>query len=300
MEKHLVIWNPQAGGGRFRDKARKLINQLQESGVEIEIRETKRAGDGSLFAKDAYSKGQRNFIAVGGDGTVFEILNGLFPLAKDKKNNRPYLGLIPLGTGNSFLRDFTDQGSDYSIKAIIQDKHRPCDVIQLTHKNGVVFFINILSIGFSADVGLIRNRYFRHFGEAGYVMATLTKVANLRSKMFSMRIDDGAKKQKPLLFICINNSRYTGGKMMMSPKADTSDGYADLLEAHPISRLELLKLLPKVYDGSHIQHPSVTTERVQSVEFDFENETNVLLDGEILHLLPKRLDVLPQALEVRV
>src|SRR5246127_4821801 len=107
-EAFLAIINPAAGGGRCRDQVGAALERLRKSSLAIETVETNAAGDATRLARQAYARGYRKFIAVGGDGTSYEIVNGLFPVAEGVEP--PVLGFLPLGTGNSFLRDFTQRG----------------------------------------------------------------------------------------------------------------------------------------------------------------------------------------------
>ena len=115
------------------------------------------------IAKVAWLEGRRRFIAVGGDGTGFEIVNGLFPAAQGA-SDRPRLGFLPMGTGNSFLRDFTgavsgpQAGAEHSIAALLGDRAPPCGVARVHHRNGVMHWVNILSIGFVALGNGLRHR----------------------------------------------------------------------------------------------------------------------------------------------
>jgi diacylglycerol kinase (ATP) len=105
---YLAIVNPAAGGGRSRKLLAPALERLRSQGVAIETAETNGPGDATRIARERYASGQRKFIAVGGDGTSYEIVNGLFPQAI--AGERTTLGFLPLGTGNSFLRDFTERG----------------------------------------------------------------------------------------------------------------------------------------------------------------------------------------------
>ena len=120
----LAIVNPTAGGGRCGRGVDRLLARLAPS-VDVEKTETRGPGHATELAREAYRVGTRSFLAVGGDGTAFEVVNGLMP-AED----RVALGFLPLGTGNSFLRDFTGDGVDYSIQAIVEGRRRACDVIR--------------------------------------------------------------------------------------------------------------------------------------------------------------------------
>src|SRR6185295_3733170 len=142
-----------------------------------DVEQTSAAGEATGIARAAYARGVRNFLAVGGDGTAYEIVNGLFPAAV--AGGRPSLGFLPLGTGNSFLRDFTDRGAEHAAEAIVARRRQGCDVLRLKHANGELYFVNLLSMGFTADVTAAANRRFKAFGELGYVLGVLQCLARL-------------------------------------------------------------------------------------------------------------------------
>jgi diacylglycerol kinase (ATP) len=297
---HLAIVNPAAGGGRCGRLFRGGLERLRERGIEVDVVETTGPGQAIDVAQSAYAEGRRHFIAVGGDGTGYEIVNGLFPAAAQvAPGDRPVLGFLPMGTGNSFLRDFTESGAEHSIEAIIAGRTRPCDVIRLEHADGVLHYINLLSIGFVADVNGLRARRFSGWGELGYITAVVIKVAGLRSRAFPMSVD-GAADHDPLVFASFNNSRFTGGKMMMAPDALTDDGRIALVRVAPLGRLDLLRTFPKIFKGTHVQHPAVRTAKVERVDFDVDDEIDVMVDGEALRVVPRSLRVLAGALEVQV
>ena len=108
-----AVLNPAAGGGRWRKLVGPALDRLRAGGIEIKVVETNAPGQATLLAKDAYDQGYRKFIAIGGDGTSYEIVNGIFP----SRGERPTLAFLPLGTGNSFLRDFSDRGVEFAIDA---------------------------------------------------------------------------------------------------------------------------------------------------------------------------------------
>ena len=298
-ETSIAIVNPTAGGGQCGRRAEVELQRLRDGGLQVESRRTSSPGDATILAREAYAEGIRNFIAVGGDGTAFEVLNGVFPDALEA-NSQVSLGLLPLGTGNSFLRDFTDEGTDYAVRSMIEGQHRACDVIQLTHRDGVLYFMNLMSMGFVADVCALANRRFKGLGDFGYVLGVFSQVAQLSASRFPMQTDTGLRTEDPLTFVSINNSRFTGGKMMMAPQADTSDGHADLICVGEMGRFNLLRTFPKIFKGTHVNHPAVSQSRVRTMDFHLPTEVDVMIDGEVLRLLPRRLEVLPDVLQVRV
>lgn len=294
----LAVVNPAAGGGVCGKRAPAVVDRLRQSGLSVEVRETSRAGEATGLVRDAIAAGRRHFIAVGGDGTSYEVVNGIFA-APPEGGDRPSLGMLPLGTGNSFLRDFTDQGADYAIEALIAGKTRPCDVIRCTHTRGALHFINIFSIGFVADVGATRNRRFSALGEFGYTLATVLKVATLRPYVFPMQIDGQAEDREPLTFLSFNNSRYTGGKMMMAPDANTRDGLLDIIRVGRLGRIDLLRTFPKIFAGTHVQNPAVRCFQAPGLDLRLDGDVDVMVDGEMVSINPRRLEVVPGALDIR-
>ena len=169
---------------------RETLAQLRKSGLAVDVIATTSSGHASELAAEAYAQGYRRFIAVGGDGTAHEILNGLFGRAKPQ--DRISLGFLPLGTGNSFLRDFAEDGADAAFRALLAGRTRPVDLIRLTHSDGEIYSLNILSLGFTADVGSLTNRYFKPLGPLGYLLGVFVRVAQLRRRAFTLRCENGA------------------------------------------------------------------------------------------------------------
>src|SRR5579859_7401844 len=174
QERFLAIVNPAAGGGKSAKLAGETLAQLRNGGVAVDVMATTGRGNAVDLAAEAYEQGYRRFIAVGGDGTAHEILNGVYERARGKE--RIALGFLPLGTGNSFLRDFTKDGAQTSLQALIEGRTRPVDLLRLTHTRGQVYSFNLLSLGFTADVGALTNRYFKPFGYLGYLLGVFVRV----------------------------------------------------------------------------------------------------------------------------
>jgi YegS/Rv2252/BmrU family lipid kinase len=273
------------------------LERLRAGGVTVEVAETQGAGDATRIAREAYERGYRRFIAVGGDGTSYEIVNGLFPQATP--DDRPTLGFLPLGTGNSFLRDFSDRGVEHAIASLIAKRTQSCDVLRLRHRDGVIHYINLLSVGFPADVATLRARRFSGQGELGYVISIFLGMARLRRRPFPVRVGSEVEfDRRRCLFLTFNNSKFTGGTMMIAPKAQTNSGLIEYVRWGAIGRLGLLRNLPTLYDGTHIHHPLADRKAVHRVEFDLDAPVDVMVDGEVLTLHCEELDVLPGALTV--
>ena len=299
-ETFFAIVNPAAGGGRSAKLAGPAIARLRESGLHVDVIASTGPGQAAELAREAYDQRYRRFIAVGGDGTVHEILNGIFTHAG--ATARISLGFLPLGTGNSFLRDFAaHNGAEAALQALLENRKRPIDLLRLTHSKGEIYAFNLLSVGFTADVATLTNRYFKPLGPLGYLIGVLVRVAQLRRRAFTLRCDgDQNWDERRCLFLTFNNSKYTGGTMLIAPQSDPSDGLIEFVRWGPIGRLGLLRMLPKLYDGTHIQHPLAERRAVRRIEFNVLAPVDVMIDGEIAALEIRSLDIIPSALDVHI
>jgi YegS/Rv2252/BmrU family lipid kinase len=296
---YLAIVNPAAGGGRSRALLGPALERLRSAGLQIDVGETSSSGHAAELTRAAWADGYRKFISVGGDGTSYEIVNGLFPLGEDSE--APTLAFLPLGTGNSFLRDFSDRGVEHSIESLIAGRSRKCDVLRLCHADGVLHYINILSIGFSADVATLRARRFSNWGEVGYQTAIFLCLARFRRRPFPLSVDGQQEvDRRPCLFLTFNNSKFTGGTMMIAPTAEVDDGLIEFVRWGPIGRVGLIRNLPTLYDGTHIHHPLAEVRKVRRVDFHLDSPVDVMIDGEVFTLHCQSLDVLPGALNIVV
>jgi diacylglycerol kinase (ATP) len=299
MERFIAIVNPAAGGGRAAGLAGPKLAELRRQGLAIDVIASSSQGHATQLAREAYAQGYRRFLAVGGDGTAHEIVNGIFSGGAPQR--RVALGFLPFGTGNSFLRDFTKDGVAGSVQALLARRTRAIDVLRLTHASGQTYSFNLVSVGFTADVGAITNRLFKPFGHLGYLLGVLVRLAQLHRRAFPLRSDDESKwDERRCLFLTFNNSQFTGGTMQIAPDANPSDGLIEFVRWGPISRLTALRLLPRLYDGTHTQHPLCERKPVRRVEFDLPEAVDVMVDGEILTLKPLSLDNLPGALDVYI
>jgi diacylglycerol kinase (ATP) len=303
----LVIVNPAAGGGRCRKLVGPALERLKAGGIALETVETQAEGDATRIVREKYAQGYRKFVAVGGDGTSYEVVNGLFPEAlgsstsSGTRSDLPTLGFLPLGTGNSFLRDFGDQGVEYAMQALLARRSRACDVLRLRHAEGVLYFINLLSVGFAADVNILRTRRFKGSGQLGYWISIFLGLAQLKRRPFPVRVEgDTEFDQRPCLFLSFNNSKFTGGTMMIAPAAETDDGKIDFVRWGPIGRAGLVRNLGGLYDGTHVRHPLAEVKKTSRIEFDLAEPIDIMIDGEALTVKCVEIDVLPGALNVVV
>jgi YegS/Rv2252/BmrU family lipid kinase len=310
-ETFLAIINPAAGGGRCGERVASVLARLRKTGMAIETAATRAPGEATQIARAAYGRGFRKFVAVGGDGTSYEIVNGLFPESgfeesSERENRIATLGFLPLGTGNSFLRDFEDiasgeSGLEHALQALEARRSRSCDVLRLAHKDGAIYYTNLLTLGFAADVAALRHRRFQRLGQFGYLLSIFLGLARLERRSFPVRFDNQQEfDTRRCLFLAFSNSKFTGGTMMIAPDAATDDGLIEYVRWGPIGRLGLIRNLATLYDGTHTRHSLAERHAVRRVEFQLDAPVDVMVDGEVLTLQCKAIDVLPAALRVVV
>ena len=315
-ETFLAIINPAAGGGRCGERVGAALDRLRAAGIALETAETNAVGHATQIAREAYGRGYRKFLAAGGDGTSYEIVNGLFPDSlvagstgaslSTREDAVATLGFLPLGTGNSFLRDFEDgasgkRGLEHAIQALEARRSRPCDVMRLTHKDGAIYYTNLLSVGFTADVAALRHRRFQGLGQFGYLLSIFLCLARFDRRPFPLRLEGQREfDSRRCLFLTFNNSKFTGGTMMIAPDAVTDDGLIEYVRWGLIGRLGLVRNLATLYDGTHTRHPLAERQAVRRVEFQLDGPVDVMVDGEVLTLECRTIEVLPSALRVVV
>ncbi len=298
MEPLFAIINGAAGGGRARPRADLALGALRDAGVDVVARFTEGPGHATELAAEAAADGARRFLAAGGDGTSYEVLNGLMPLA-EREGARFTLALLPLGTGNSFLRDFGITDEHGAIAAILRGRSHTVDVVRAEHEAGVLYYMNLLSLGFSAEAGDLTNRRFKALGAAGYVFAVVASVARLGHPVIPIRIDgDTTADRRPCTLLSFSNSRYTGGTMMMAPRADVTDGKLDLIRVGALSRVGLLRAFPRIFRGTHVDMPEVEQSRASRIDFEDRVPRAAMIDGEVETFAFRSLETLPGAIEV--
>lgn len=289
-----AIVNRTAGGGRAHHQARGALSRLKQRGVVLEVVFTEGPKHAYELARRAAAEGWRRFLSVGGDGTASEVVNGLVAarLAEECE-----LAMLPLGTGNSFLRDFGIADVETASKAIARGSSRPIDLIRLTHDEGEIHFINTMGTGFVARAGELTNARFKSLGAAGYIAAVLICIARLRYERNKLRYG-GTFDDAETVLTSFSNSQYTGGTMRMAPDADVADGLLDVIRAGRFRRFELTAAFARIFKGKHTELEKVWTRQVDRVEFVEPARQPVLIDGDLFHLTPLSIDVLPGALRL--
>jgi YegS/Rv2252/BmrU family lipid kinase len=291
--KILLLVNPAAGRKQGKATAAQALKLFQDKGISAEARYSEFSGHLFQLAESAVTEPWDAIVAVGGDGTLFEIINGM--LAGDPGLPIP-LGIIPVGTGNSFSRDLNIGGLDTAVAKIVRAKVRKVDLGQYESSEGTRVFINILGFGFVADVANEAHKHKR-WGALSYVIGVLVITARLESYSLEMEID-GQKFTRDNCFVEISNSTKTGGDMLMAPQALIDDGFLDVIILNKISRIGLLKAFPKIFKGTHVNLPEVEVFKAKNISMKTNSPKILTPDGEIRGTTPLRVTVLPQKLQV--
>lgn len=231
-------------------------------------------------------------ISVGGDGTLFEIVNGLMNNAGKKI---PPVGIIPIGTGNSFAKDLKIFTLEDGIRAVKRNISRPVDIISFTTENSLYYFVNNLGFGFVADVSL-SSESLKRLGYTAYAIGVLKEMTRLRSHKLTLEID-GKKYHHKANFCYFCNSVWVAGNMKISPNSRLDDGEMEIMVLNSVTRRELLKTFPKVFNGTHLSNPNVIVYKGKHVKASTVPEKFCNPDGEIFGVTPLEVSVLPSALQ---
>ena len=278
----LIVVNPSAGGGR----ALRLVEWIRERLAprpDADLRVTTRRGEAQELAAAAMAEGRTRVVAVGGDGTVQEVLNGLAVAPGTGE-----LGVVPVGTGNDLARSLglpTDPAQAWTIA--IGETTRPLDAARATNGAGDErWFASAGGIGFDAQVATaMAVRRGWQAGRAGYLLTTLSELRRFENCRVRITVD-GEVIERSVLFVAIANGEYYGGGMRIAPGARFDDGRLDVCVVGDISRLTALRQLRNLYRGTHVAHPAVSLHSGASVSIEGEDTTRVHLDGEPFGNLP--------------
>lgn len=293
--KLLIIFNPRAAYGRSVKKLPAIKSKFESLGIKVTIIPTTHGGHGTELVAGTDLSAYDGLLAAGGDGTVFEVLNGLY---LHPKPERIPLGLLPMGTGNAFVRELALQADALTdaIELIHRGHTREVDVGQVKSADKDFYFLNIVSMGFAVDAGLIAQK-MKFLGTAAYTLATLWKVLKLRTYPLELVID-GESITSNNVFVTFSNSRYTGTHFLMAPEAEIDDGKLDVTILEGLPRTRLLKLFPSIYDGRHVEYREVTT--YKAAHIIIRSPQGMLLgpDGEFCGSSPAEITCLHRDLTI--
>ncbi|HEX2193925.1 MAG TPA: diacylglycerol kinase family protein [Candidatus Limnocylindria bacterium] len=298
----LVIVNPAAGMGKAHRLVPRIAAWLREHRPEARVLETREAGHAEQLAAAAAELGHDRVVAVGGDGTVQEVLNGL--MAGIGGDRRPALGVVPGGSGNDLSRSLgLPRDPIAALPVALGAELRPLDVGRGSRNGGVRHFATAGGAGFDAQVAhTMSGRPHRwQRGAAGYLVATLNQLRAFRNRDLRVRMETDAgprEMEGRFLFVCFANGAYYGGGMQIAPDAELDDGWLDVCLVGDISRLGALRELPGIYRAAHVNHPLVDIVRAREARIEGDPTARVHLDGEPFGHVPVEVGLAPSAVRV--
>jgi YegS/Rv2252/BmrU family lipid kinase len=308
MEKAswMVIVNPKAGLGYGLRDWPAISNQLNRSGVEFTCVFTEKKYHAVELTVKAINDGYRKIMAIGGDGTVNEIVNGIF-IQKKVPTTDIYLAVIPVGTGNDWVRMYgIPRYYSEAVKAIIECCTVRQDVALITYNETMIthkrYMANVAGIGFDA----IANRYFNKMKDEGrkgrglYIIGVIKALFKYKSKRFRIKIDGELFFDDYMFNGTIGIGPYNGGGMNPMPAAIFDDGLIDITIVKKINKFWMLKSFRKLYNGKIYTHPKVVASQGKRIEIESFPPSPIEIDGEALGFSPFVFEVVPCSITVVV
>jgi diacylglycerol kinase (ATP) len=291
--KLAFLVNPISDRGRGRAHGQGAAARLRSRGAEIDLVETQSFSQTVEKAALLTTSDCDVVVAVGGDGTANAVANGLMNTAEGM---RPAMGLIPCGRGNDFAAKLGLKDLDRAHEALHLGRRRRVDV----GKTEAGFFLGVAGAGFDSKVARRAQRQVPFLtGSMVYVFALLLTLAELDAIPAKISYDEGFYEGSILFVVAGNTDRYGGG-MRITPRASLDDGLLDMCIIKPVSRFTLLRVLPRVFRGGHLDHPAVLYAQTRSVTIESTKPAELFADGEFIQALPAKIETLPSALEVIV
>ncbi|MBI2150089.1 MAG: diacylglycerol kinase family lipid kinase [Acidobacteria bacterium] len=299
----VAIFNPKSGSGKAAQTWAKVSAHLRG---QVEALETKAPGHAIELAANAIKGGATTIIAVGGDGTINEVVNGFFE-NEHLISGDAALGIIPYGTGSDFSRILNLPADPKKMAAVIENgERRMIDLLQVcyTRMDGAPalrYSINITSFGMGGRVAARVSQSPKRFGaKIAYMLATLQTALSFPGNNVTLRLGHSKTIAARITNVAVGNGQYHGAGMWMCPGASIEDGLLDVTVIQHLSPFELVKSLPLFYNGGIYGHRKVESYRVKHVKAESEEPAFIEVDGEPLGRLPVEISILPRTLRILV
>jgi diacylglycerol kinase (ATP) len=299
--KTVAIVNPTAGYRRaWRDWPR-LLASLGEAGARVATWWTQGPGQGETLAARARREGFDRVVAVGGDGTLLEVVNGLW---WESEGAMPSVGVVPFGTGCDYVRSFElgrtlrDKVKSALGEATLRVSAGRLRLQGFDGRPRERIFVNVLGLGFDARViAGFRTLDLGLRGKAGYFLSGLKELGRLRYHRIAGELDGQVFTGEAML-VAVGLGRYFGGGLMITPGASPQGGQFQVVVGEKLSRLEVLTLLPRIYGGGHLDHPRMRAAYAGQITLEAEPPAWVEAEGELEGVTPIDIGIIPGALRV--
>lgn len=303
--KTFMIVNPQAAGGRGLRLWPRLADQLYQAIGLFEYEFTNASGVATMLATQAVEQGYQRIVAVGGDGTVNEVLNGLFTPEGKSLNPDVVLGCLPAGSGTDFWKTLgIKEELPAAIARLRGKKIRCCDIVRvaLTGHDGrptTRFFCNVADVGLGGEV-VTRAKRLPAWGNGflNYLVASTTAFLTWDPAEITITIDGKPLASEPMIIALVANGQYCGGGMWIAPEAKLDDGLVNLCCIRPISKWQLVTMLPRLYAGKLRDAAVIVRAQGREITITAPTPLKVTVDGEVPGIVPATFTVIPQAVRI--
>ena len=299
-----IIFNPIAGAGKAAKFKSQILNRFQlKLGKNFSFSETQNPGDAIKLAHEAMTNQAQLLIAIGGDGTINEVVNGIFEHTLTPSCE---LGIINCGSGGGLAQSLglPAQVID-QIDLICSSPGKPLDIglLKYTDNNGYTqqrYFINECQLGISAEivarVGLQQKQLG---GTLAFGLATILELLRFKAVSITSFLDQKSPATRALLGMVIGNGRYCAGGMQLTPQASPSDGRFDILQISEMNLLQRLTNFSKIYSGRHVFSKFFSIDQAKSLEIMATPQVGVETDGELLGKTPCSIRIIPDAIQIK-
>jgi diacylglycerol kinase (ATP) len=307
VRKTVLIVNPRSANGVTGRNWPRIDEEIRRGlGASYDVKFTERQGHATGLTNEAIKDGYELVVAVGGDGTINEVVNGFFEKEKPL-NPKAALAVMSIGTGSDFVKTLEFPTTPFEAaerirlgKAWTVDLGK-CSYTGLDGEQRSRFFINIADFGSGGAVVDKVNRTTKILGgQISFLWGILTTLPTYKNKLTKYRIDDGPEEDKVLNTFVVANGRYYGGGLKPAPNAQLDDGLFDIVSIGDVGFLEAVSSLGKFRKGTYLEIPKVSAWRGRRVVASSEETQLVEMEGEVVGRLPARFEILPKAMNVIV
>ncbi|MFN2526878.1 MAG: diacylglycerol kinase family protein [Actinomycetota bacterium] len=297
-----LICNRRSGRGSVARALPLVEEALKERALDYELHHTKHPGHAIELTRAALLRGIRLVVAVGGDGTIHEVVNGMM---EDDRLVKPgaTLGVVAAGTGSDFIKTFgLPNAPKVAVAHLDGDNSFRIDIGKVTYVDGGVersrYFANIAEVGLGPAVVARAETLPRWLGPAVYLFAFWLTLRKHKAAGVTVDLVD-RKYSGPMNNMVVANGQFFGGGMKIAPKAAPTDGVLDVQIEHARKR-EAIALMPKIFRGEHLPHPDIEEFKRARLSITSERPLLIEADGEVLGYTPARFELLPEAVSLKV
>ena len=296
---HIII-NPVSAGGKTWRRRELILSEIRKCWDDFIIEYTEKPGDAVAKTRQAIMSGRNLIVAVGGDGTFREVVNGFYDNGR-MINPECTLAIISSGTGQGFAQSLGyPKEIDKQFEVIKNLKVQKTDIGRINFlTGGHSYFINEFQTGIGGEV--VKNvgkDSKKRMGGFAFGLGVLKVINGFNPGYYSVQIDENLKVEEELTGVVVSNGNYTGGGMQLTPDASLDDGYLDVLLIPALTKKEMFTVFPRIYSGRHLNDKRFRCHKVKSLSFTFEKHVNYEADGELLKESAYKVEVMPSALNI--